>query len=171
MTYAEKALTFQNNKTTLASTNLDQHVHLLTLANCLNLMLMAKLGLAEWERKLLRNWTNFQHLTILSWHDAKGDFIMDIMSATNPSILKPVKNGKKNKCRSAGIKFVRVQLKLDYFDLATTPAGPPASNTVLRGKYYIQIPQATKDLVSMYVDTLSTLGPHSSPNTPNAMYS
>ena len=25
--------------------------------------------------------------------------------------------------------------------------------------------------VSMYVDTLSTLGPHSSPNTPNTMYS
>jgi hypothetical protein len=26
-------------------------------------------------------------------------------------------------------------------------------------------------LVSKYVDTLSTLGPHSSPNTPNTMYS
>ncbi len=25
--------------------------------------------------------------------------------------------------------------------------------------------------VSMYIDTLSTLGPHSSPNTPNTMYS
>ncbi len=27
------------------------------------------------------------------------------------------------------------------------PAGPPASNTVLGGEYYIQLPQATKDLV------------------------
>ncbi len=28
-----------------------------------------------------------------------------------------------------------------------------------------------KNYVGMYVDTLSTLGPHSSPNTPNTMYS
>ncbi len=33
-------------------------------------------------------------------------------------------------------------------------------------------PVTVKDMgVSMYVDTLSTLGPHSSPNTPNIMYS
>jgi hypothetical protein len=33
-------------------------------------------------------------------------------------------------------------------------------------------PVTVKDMgVSMYVDTLSTLGPHSSPNTPNTMYS
>jgi hypothetical protein len=55
MTDAEKALAFQHNKTALASVNLDQHACLLTLAYRLNLMLMAKSGLADWERKLLRN--------------------------------------------------------------------------------------------------------------------
>jgi hypothetical protein len=97
ITDAEKALAFQHNKTALSSANLDQRAHFLTLADCINLMLAAELGLADWERKLFRNWVNFQHLAILSWHDAKGDFIMDTTSATNPSILKPVKDGKKDK--------------------------------------------------------------------------
>jgi hypothetical protein len=146
ITDAEKALAFQHNKTALALANLDQRVHLHTLADRLNLMLMAKSGLTTWERKLLRNWANFQHLMILSWHDAKGDFIMNTTSDTNPSVFKPVKDGKKDECRSASIKFFQVQLELDYSNLATMPAGLPASKTVLRGKYYIQLPQATKDL-------------------------
>ncbi len=71
---------------------------------------------------------------------------MDTTSATNPSVLTSIQDGKRDDCHSAGIKFVQVQLELDYSDLATTPAGPPASNLVLRGEYYIQLPQATKDL-------------------------
>jgi hypothetical protein len=147
MINAEKALIFQHNKTALALANLNQRARLLTLADSLNLMLTAKLGLANWERKLSRNWANFQHFTILSWHDTKGDFIIHRTSTTNLSVVKPIKDGKKDKCRSAGIKFVQVQLKLDYYDLAMKPAGPLAPNTVLRGKYYIQLPQAAKDLV------------------------
>ncbi len=50
MTNAEKALAFQHNKTALASADLNQHARLLTLSNCLNLMLMAEPGLAG-ERK------------------------------------------------------------------------------------------------------------------------
>jgi hypothetical protein len=110
-------------------------------------MLTAESGLANWEGKLLRNWANFQYLTILSWHNAKGD-ITDTTTATNPSILKPIQDSKRDDCLSAGIKFVRVHLELDYFELAMTPAGPPASNPVLCGEYYIQLPQATKDLAN-----------------------
>ncbi len=55
MTNAKKALAFQRNKTALASANLYQRVHLFALADHLNLMLMAKSGLANWERKLSRN--------------------------------------------------------------------------------------------------------------------
>jgi hypothetical protein len=63
---------------------------------------------------------------ILSWHDTNEDVIVDTMSATNPSVLKPVQDGKKDDCCSAGIKFIQVQLKLDYSDLGTTLAGPLA---------------------------------------------
>jgi hypothetical protein len=103
MTNAKKALTFQHNKMALASANLDQCVGLLTLANRLNLILMATSGLTNWERKLSRNWANFQYLMILSWHNAKGDVIVDTTSANNPSILKPIQDGKKDGCCSTGI--------------------------------------------------------------------
>jgi hypothetical protein len=148
MTNAEKALAFQHNKTALASTNLDQCARLLTLANRLKLMLMAKSGLADWERKLSPNRANFDHLNILLWHNAKGDSIVDITNTTDLSILKPVQNGKKDDCCSTGVKFDHVQLELDYSDLATTSAGLPTSSTVLRSEYYIQLPQDTKDLTN-----------------------
>jgi hypothetical protein len=145
MTNADKALAFQHNKTVLASADLNQRTHILTLAEQLNLMLMTKSSLADWEQKLSPNWANFANLTILSWHKAKGDFIMDTTSASDPSTIKPVKDGKREECRSAGIKFICIQLELDYSDLAT-PAGPAASNTVLWGEYYIQLLQNTKDI-------------------------
>jgi hypothetical protein len=63
MSDPEKALAFQHNRTALASADLDQHVRILTLADRLNLMLTAEAGLADWERKLSRNWSNFRYLT------------------------------------------------------------------------------------------------------------
>jgi hypothetical protein len=108
MTNAEKAPAFQHNKTALASADLNQCACLLTLANCLNLMLMAKSGLADWERKLSRNWGNFNHLKILLWHNTKGNSIIDTTNATDPSILKPIQNGKRDDCCSTGVKFVCV---------------------------------------------------------------
>ncbi len=108
MNNAEKAPAFQHNKTALASADLDQRACLLTLANRLNLMLMAKSSLADWQRKLLRNWGNFNHLKILLWHDAKGNSIIDTTNATDLSILKPIQNGKRDNCCSAWVKFVCV---------------------------------------------------------------
>jgi hypothetical protein len=105
MTNAEKALVFQHNKMALASANLNQRACLLTLANLLNLMLVSESGLADWERKLLRNWANFDHLKILSWHDAKGDSIINMMNATDPSILKSIQNGKKDDIAALGLSF------------------------------------------------------------------
>jgi hypothetical protein len=66
MTDSKKALAYQHNKTALASADLDQCTRIFTLAERLDLMLMAESGLADWEHKLSRNWVNFQFLTILS---------------------------------------------------------------------------------------------------------
>jgi hypothetical protein len=43
------------------------------------------------------------------------------------------------------VKFVRVQLALDYADLNRID---PAPNCVLHGEYYIQLPQDTVDLIN-----------------------
>jgi hypothetical protein len=142
MTNTKKALVFQHNKTALASANLDQRACLFTLADRLNLMLTAKSGPANWERKLSHNWENFQYLTILSWHNTKGTVIADTTSAANPSVLKPIHDGKRDDCRSAGIKFIQVQLKLDYSDLATLDRRHPIlSSMASTTSSYLKLPR------------------------------
>ena len=49
MTDPEKAMAFQENKTALASADLDQKARILTLADRLDLMLTAESSLADWE--------------------------------------------------------------------------------------------------------------------------
>jgi len=50
-------------------------------------------------------------------------------------------------CRLGGVEFVRVQLELDYSDLAVTHDNPgPAP--ILHGEYYIQLPQGMADLTN-----------------------
>ena len=50
-------------------------------------------------------------------------------------------------CRAAGIKFVHVQLELDFADLTIATAAP-APNVILQGEYYIQLPQSYIDLTN-----------------------
>jgi hypothetical protein len=64
------------------------------------------------------------------------------------SVLLPVQNGNIADCCSAGVKFVCVQLELDFSDLTIVAAANPAPNIILRGEYYIQLPQSSRDLVN-----------------------
>ena len=138
-------MAFQQNKTALALADLDQKARILALADRLDLMLTAESSLADWEWKLRCNWANFANLSILSWHGANGNIINNTATATDASNLLPVQNEAANSCRSSGVKFVRVQLALDYADLNQIDHAP---NCVLRGEYYIQLPQDTVDLVN-----------------------
>jgi hypothetical protein len=146
MSDPEKALAFQHNRTVLGSADLDQRAGILTLADRLNLTLTAEAGLADWERKLSRNWSNFQYLRILSWHDEKGARINNTTTPGDTSILLHVQDSNIADCRAAGVKFVRVQLDLDFADL--TIAANPAPNVVLWGEYYIQLPQISHNLTN-----------------------
>jgi hypothetical protein len=148
MSDPKKALAFQHNRTALAGADLNQRMQILTLANWLNLMLMAEASLAGWERKLSKNWANFCYLTILSWHDERGARINATTVAGDLSVLLPVQDGNVADCRSPDIKFVRVQLELDFADLTIAAATNPAPNVVLWGEYYIQLPQSSCDLVN-----------------------
>ena len=98
MSNPEKALAFQHNRTALAGADLDQHARILTLADQMNLMLMAEAGLADWECKLSKNWSNFQYLQILLWHDEKGTRINNTAIPGNSSILLPVQEGNIVDC-------------------------------------------------------------------------
>jgi hypothetical protein len=93
MSDPEKAVAFQHNRTARAGADLDQRVQILTLANRLNLMLMGEASLADWERKLSKNWANFRYLTILSWHNERGARINATTIAGDSSVLLPVQDG------------------------------------------------------------------------------
>jgi hypothetical protein len=109
----------------------------------LDLILTAESSLTDWERKLHRNWANFANLSILSWHGANGNIINNTTTAADASILLSAKDEAVNACHTPGVKFIRVQLALDYADLNRID---PAPNTVLRRECYIQLPQDTVNL-------------------------
>ena len=92
----EKAMAFQQNKTALASADLDQKERILALADRLDLMLTAESSLADWERKLRSNWANFANLSILSWHGANGNTLNNTTTAADASILLPMQDGAAN---------------------------------------------------------------------------
>ena len=57
-----------------------------------------------------------------------------------PSVLQPIVDGAVTGCRKKDVKFIRVQLMLDYASLINVT--PPGA-TVLRTEYYIELPQTS----------------------------
>jgi hypothetical protein len=104
----------------------------------------AESSLADWERRLTKNWFNFAYLTIISWHNARGGLINNTTVANNPLVLLPAQNGVAASCRAEGVTFVRVSLRLDFLNLCTIT---PAFSRVLCGSYYIELPQNTVQLI------------------------
>ncbi len=88
-------------------------------------MLTAKSGLTDWEWKLTKSWFNFQHLRIISWHNAFRAVLTGMTIATDPTILLSVQNSAMNQCCLEESMVVRVQLALDFQDLNTIRPHPP----------------------------------------------
>ena len=63
---------------------------------------------------------------------------------TDPTRLLPVQDGNVNDWRKQGVKFVHVQLHLEFSSLAN--AGVTNHLCILLEEYYIELPQATKAL-------------------------
>jgi hypothetical protein len=66
-------------------------------------------------------------------------------TAAGPVVLIPVQDGTMTQCHSISVKFIRVQLSLDFANLSMIST---ATNTVLCRKYYIQLPQSTVQLTN-----------------------
>jgi hypothetical protein len=56
-------------------------------------------------------------------------------------MLLPVQDGPVNDCRKQGVKFVCVQLRLDFSSLAI--ASVATHSFILLEEYYIELPQMT----------------------------
>jgi hypothetical protein len=79
------------------------------------------------------HWLDMTHLSIVSFRDSSGTGL--------PSILKPVIDGAVANCRPADVRFVRLELSLDFCPLCTAAAA--TDNTTVRTNYYLELPQTT----------------------------
>ena len=140
----ERAQTFHINKTALLSQNIDLRVQLDALGHQLNLSATVEGIITHWLRYFYDRWCDFTQLQILSFHNTKGDEVNDTTDATDSSILLPVIDGAYVTCRK-NVKFVRVQLSVNFIDLVTIDNPGP---TTLRSEYFIELPQTTHQLTN-----------------------
>jgi hypothetical protein len=141
----ERAHAFQVNKTALAVPGIDKCAMLDTLGTQLSLSATVDGTLGDWDRHFNRNWCNFAHLSILSFHNDAGAQVINTATAADAAVLLPVQDGAANNCRRVNIKFVCIQLNLDFITLVTLwPPGP--GNTILCAEYYIELPQDSRNM-------------------------
>jgi hypothetical protein len=67
------------------------------------------------------------------------------MDAADPAMLLPIINRPLNACRKAKVKFVRVQLSINFGTLVNVnPPGP----TSMQSKYYIKLSQTSMQMAN-----------------------
>ncbi len=140
----ERAHAYHINKTALSSQNIDLQVQLDALGHQLNLSATVKCVINDWLRYFYDRWCDFSKLQILSFHNIKRDEVNDTTDATDSSILLPVIDGAYGTCRN-NLKFVRVQLSVNFVDLVTAVNPGP---TTLRIEYFIKLPQTTRQMTN-----------------------
>jgi hypothetical protein len=114
----ERAHAFHINKTTFSSQSIDLRVQLDAFGHQLNLSTTVDGVINDWLCHFYDHWFNFGHLSILSFHETKGDQVNDTTHVGNPSILLPVVDGAIGNCRK-NVEFVRVQLSVNFIHLVT----------------------------------------------------
>ncbi len=99
----------------------------------------------NWLRFFHDSWCDFRRLAILSFHNPAGAQIKDTTTAADAAILLPVVKGNLTLCRRPNVKFVRVQITLDFCSLVSVE---PPGITTLRVEYYIKLPQMSRVMVN-----------------------
>jgi hypothetical protein len=135
------------NKTALSTQNIELRLQLDALGTQLNLSATVNGTINDWFCFFYDSWFDFSKLTILSFHNVKGDIDSDTTTteAANPAILLLVQYGVLADCRTKDVKFVHVQLTINYSTFVNVnPAGP----TILWAEYYIKLPQTSRQLLN-----------------------
>ncbi len=145
----ERTRAFHINKTALSSQSIDLRVQLDAFGHQLNLSAMVDGVINNWLRHFYDRWFNFSHLSILSFHDTKDDQVKDTTDMGDPSILLPAVDGAIGN-RRKNVKFVRVQLLVNFINLVTVNNPYP---TTLRIKYYFELPQSTHQMMNGHGNT------------------
>jgi hypothetical protein len=94
----EHAHAFHINKTALVAQNIDIRLQLDTLDMQLNLSVTVDGTINDWFWFFYDSWFDFSRLTILSFHNVKGDIVPDTTDPGNPAILLSVQDGILSDC-------------------------------------------------------------------------
>jgi hypothetical protein len=135
----ERAYAYHVTSTALKGLHLPSDVYLDSLGVYLDCQTVVAGLKTDFIDHFKDNWLNMAHLEILSFHSTAGGIVPNCTIANNPTILKPVQDGANANCRPADVRYVRLQLVLDYAELAT--GASPNENTTLRCQYYLELPQ------------------------------
>ena len=141
----ERAHAFHINKTALSNLPIELGLQLDILGTQMNSSASVEGMKADWFHLFNIGWKDFRNLTILSFHNSAGTIMNDTTINADSSILRPVVNGPLNACRRADVKYVRVQLTLDFRQLVTLI---DPGLTILRVDYYIELPQTSVAMVN-----------------------
>jgi hypothetical protein len=87
------------------------------------------------------HWRYFRNLTILIWHNSTGAIMNNTATAADSLILLPVQNGVLADCWQQDVRFVRVQVSVDYS--YSIPGVSP-----LRLDFYIELPQESRAMTN-----------------------
>ena len=141
----ERAHAFHINKTALSNLPIELGLQLDILGTQMNSSASVEGMKADWFHHFNTGWKDFRNMTILSFHNSAGTIINDTTLNADGSILRPVVNGPINACRRPDVKYVRVQLTLDFRHLITLI---DPGLTILRVDYYIELPQTSVAMVN-----------------------
>jgi hypothetical protein len=102
-------------------------VHLETFGSYMNCSAIVDGLKFDFQEHLGECWFHMNHLTITPFHDSAGTAIANAVTMANAAILKPVIDGPINDCRPQDVRFVCLQLVLDFRPLS------------LCGSYYLKL--------------------------------
>ena len=114
MSAAKRAHGFHVNKNNLLSTNLALRQVLNALGKQTGQGTVVNREIAGFLCHFNNHWTDFWNITILRWHNSTSTILTTTATATNASILLPVQDGNLNTCRQQDVRFVQVQVSVDY---------------------------------------------------------
>ncbi len=141
----ERAHAFQICKSALSTLNINIHILFDALGSQLNCMATIDGLVYNYTQIYKEGWYNPANLQILSFHDSTGMQINITTIARNPAILLPIVNGHVADCRQKDVRYVCVQLSLDFAGLL----GPQhIGESVIKSVYYIELPQTSVNMTN-----------------------
>ena len=140
----ECAFAFHQTSAALQLLKIEPAQYLDTLGLRLDVSTIVEANKFQWLRHFDKNWCSPAHTSILSFHNSAGNIMNDAVVAGTMT-LKPFTDGLANNARRpADVRFVRLQLRLDFRPLMLADQ----DNHVLDASYYIELPQETRMVVN-----------------------